>query len=255
MLRGGTQEMSPLNLFMSPVAEDLAKLWALQRLDSELDTLRGKVSQIPAKIAGLNLNVTEQRQRLEAVRKLIKELKVKYRELELDVKETEEKIATKSGQLFSAKTNELYKAFIRELETLRASKDKIEDEMIQVMEELEKTEREEKQLEQTVAETEQETAERTKALEQDRVVHESELAKREAERTQIVAGLQPQMLRVYERIRVSKRGLGVVSITGGRCNGCLNPLPPQLVLEVSKKEKLYFCEHCGRLLVPEDLAC
>ena len=240
---------------MATVAENLISLWAIQRLDSELDTLRGKVAEIPRKIEGLNLAVSDEKQQLEETRKHIRDLKVGYKEMEIDVKEADEKINAKSAQIYSAKTNEMYKAFIKEIDALRAGKNKVEERMIEIMEDLEKSEAKVKLLEKETVNIEDETTDRVKTLERELGELKQAVETRETDRRQLIATMDSQMVRVYERIRLSKKGVAVVSVANNRCNGCINPLPPQLMLEVGKKDRLYFCEHCGRILVPPDLAC
>jgi predicted nucleic acid-binding Zn-ribbon protein len=238
---------------MPPVAENLITLWAVQRLDSELDTLRGKVTEIPHKIEGLNLTVSDERRQHEEMTRHIMDLKKRYKLIEVDVKENEERINAKSGQLYSAATNEMYKAFIKEIESLRVAKNKLEEQMIEIMEDLEKSEAKVKVLQKEVVSIEGETGERITTLSRELDELKQAVMSREADRKALAEAMDPQMLRVYERIRQSKGGIAVVSIANNRCNGCINPLPPQLILEVGKKTRLHFCEHCGRILVPPDV--
>jgi hypothetical protein len=234
--------------------EALVALWAIQQLDSELDTLRTKTAEIPRKIEGLNLAASEEKQQLEAGRLRVVDLKKRYKLIEVDVKETDEKVNTKSAQLYGAKTNEIYKAFLKEIEGLQGSKRSQEDEMVGLMEELETAEAAVKRLEKESAAIEQETRERVATLERELRELEAAVAGRSAEREKLFAGLDKGMGGTYERIRKGKRGIAAVSVTGDRCNGCLIPIPPQTLIEVGRRDRLHFCEHCGRILVPPDIA-
>jgi predicted nucleic acid-binding Zn-ribbon protein len=238
---------------MAGASGSLAAVWALQRLDSELDTLRRKAAEIPRKIEGLNLTVSDEKRQLEDTRNSIVEMKKRYKLLEVDVKEAEEKASAKSAQLYSAATNEMYKAFLKELEGLGVQKGKLEDQMIEVMEQLEKAERRVQALTREAATIEQETQQRVGTLQQELAELQAAMTVRENERQKLLADLDRNVANVYERIRKNKNGVGAVSLNGDRCNGCLSPLPPQLLLEVSKKDRLHFCEHCGRILVPPDI--
>jgi hypothetical protein len=235
------------------MVDSLIALCSIQRLDSELDTLRSKVDEIPRKIEGLNLTVSDEKKQLEATRARILDLKKRYKLAELDLRESDEKIAAKSGQLYGAKTNELYKAFIKEIEALRVTKNRVEEEMIVMMEELERAEHQVKTLDREVTSIGTETIERIGTLEKERAELQAAVVVREEERTNLIGTIDQHILNVYERIRKNKRGVAVVSIANDRCNGCLIPIPPQLMLEVAKKDRLHLCEHCGRVLVPPDL--
>jgi predicted nucleic acid-binding Zn-ribbon protein len=232
---------------------NLIGLWALQRLDSELDTLRVKVEEIPRKIQGMNLTVSDEKQELEACKKKIVELKKEYKLAEVDIKEADGQIGAKSAQLYSAKTNEQYKAFLKEIEHLRQTKSSQEEKMITLMEQLEQSEARVNVLEREVKAVEGETVDRVKTLERELKELQQAVATREEERVKVHEGIDRDVVPVYERIRKSKHGVAVVSAGNDRCGGCLNPLPPQMILEIGKKDRLYFCEHCGRILLPSDL--
>lgn len=232
---------------------NLNGLWTLQRLDSELDTLRVKVEEIPRKIEGLNLTVSAEKQELEECRKKIIDFKKNYKLAEVDIKEADGQIAAKSGQLYSAKTNEQYKAFLKEIEHLRKTKSAGEEKMIVLMEQLEQAEARAKALEHEVKDVEGETVERIRTLERELNEFRQAIATREEERVKAREEIDQDIVTVYERIRKNKRGVAVVSAASNRCGGCLNPLPPQMTVEIGKKDRLHFCEHCGRILVPPDL--
>ena len=59
----------------------------------------------------------------------------------------------------------------------------------------------------------------------------------------------------YEKIRKSYRnGLAVVPVNRDACGGCFNQIPPQVQLEISLRKKIIACEHCGRILVDNEIA-
>jgi len=63
-----------------------------------------------------------------------------------------------------------------------------------------------------------------------------------------------RLLSAYERIRSSyKNGLAVVPIVRESCGGCFNVIPPQRQSEIRQRKKIIVCEHCGRVLVDNDL--
>lgn len=59
----------------------------------------------------------------------------------------------------------------------------------------------------------------------------------------------------YKRIRKSARnGLAVVTIDRDACGGCFSKIPPQRQSEIKMHKKVIVCEHCGRILVDDDIA-
>jgi predicted nucleic acid-binding Zn-ribbon protein len=64
-----------------------------------------------------------------------------------------------------------------------------------------------------------------------------------------------RLLKAYEKIRSSYRnGLAVVTVERDSCGGCFNKIPPQMQLEISLRKKVLACEHCGRILVDNEIA-
>jgi predicted nucleic acid-binding Zn-ribbon protein len=63
-----------------------------------------------------------------------------------------------------------------------------------------------------------------------------------------------RLLSAYERIRNNYRnGLAVVPVIRESCGGCFNVIPPQRQAEIQQRKKIIVCEHCGRILVDNEL--
>jgi len=66
--------------------------------------------------------------------------------------------------------------------------------------------------------------------------------------------VEERLLKAYERIRKSyKNGLAVVNVERDSCSGCFNMIPPQKQSEIAQRKKIIGCEHCGRILVDNEL--
>ena len=58
----------------------------------------------------------------------------------------------------------------------------------------------------------------------------------------------------YNSIKLaSKNGLSVVKIDRDACGGCFSSITAQHALNIRMRKEIYFCENCGRILVPEDI--
>ncbi|MCR4423147.1 MAG: C4-type zinc ribbon domain-containing protein [candidate division WOR-3 bacterium] len=233
--------------------ENFHLLRTLQEIDTELKSLNERLQDIPKSIEELRRQVDEFKKALESRKQGVVEHKKQYKLAEVDLRAAEEKIASYSVQLYSAKTNEQYKAFLKEIETQKRIKSEIEDKMIVLMEEMEALEKEIKSLEKNAAENESQTTKKINALEAEKKELQMAIQEREARRQEVARSLPPDLLQRYERIRKSKGGLAVTSTENNRCNGCLSPIPPQRILEIEKQNKLYLCETCGRILLPAQI--
>jgi len=229
--------------------ETFLRLWNLQQLDAELKTLNVKLEQLPGRIEGLSKIAADMRTDLEQARQSIIEHRKQYKLAEVDLKSAEEKIGGYSVQLYSAKTNEQYKAFLKEIDTQKKLKSDIEDRMIVLMEETEALDRKVKQQESKVAEFETDTQRKIQMLEAEKQEIAAAITERRDQRETIAKSLPEELLKRYDRIRSNKAGMAVAPIKRERCTGCLSPIPAQRILEIEREDRVYLCEACGRILV------
>ncbi len=230
--------------------ENFIKLWLLQDIDRKLNILNDKLKEIPQRVQDLNKKLAGKQQEFESSKQGLTEHKKQYKLAEVELRAAEEKLATYSAQLYSAKTNEQYKAFLKEIENQKRLKSEIEDKMIVLMEKMDELETKLKVMEKEVTKEQAETQAKLNALEAERKELESAITEQEKQRQELLQSLPPDLLRRYERIRKSKGGVAIATTEQGRCNGCLSPIPPQRLLEIEREDKLYLCETCGRILLP-----
>lgn len=236
------------------MVEILSNLLRLQKIDTELSRLEAKKQDVPRRIEGIQLVIKNKQDELDVAKNMIVDLKKQNKLLEVDLKETEEKINQFSAQLYSAKTNEQYKAFLKEIEAQKKQKTKIEDEIIAILEKAEITEEKIKILEKELKELQQETQEKIAFLKKEEADLNNALNERIVERERLITAVGKDIMQIYERIRKNKSGIAVVTIESERCQGCFNPIPIQKILEIKRNDRLHFCEYCGRIIiVPESL--
>ncbi len=83
--------------------------------------------------------------------------------------------------------------------------------------------------------------------------NEAEESRYREERRKMAGKLAKNDLSAYERIRKAKRGKAVVPVERDACGGCYNRVPPQKILELKQNSRIYTCEHCGRILVSDEI--
>jgi|YNPNPStandDraft_1061719.scaffolds.fasta_scaffold00015_46 predicted nucleic acid-binding Zn-ribbon protein len=232
--------------------EHFANLRILQEVDNEIKSLKERLSEIPRRAAEIHKKVENVKSSIEEKKHFIQESKRQYKLAEVELRAAEEKIASYSVQLYSAKDNIQYKALIKEIETQKKIKIEIEDRIIALLEEIEKQEKELGELGKMGAQIETDAKNRLAILNEEKNELEKAINDREKIRTETAARLPADLLRRYERIRASKGGIAVTTTEHERCNGCLSPIPPQRILEIERQDKLYLCEACGRILLPVD---
>ena len=75
-----------------------------------------------------------------------------------------------------------------------------------------------------------------------------ELGEHEKQRNKLMEGVDPASLQRYETLRVSKKGVAVVKVERGLCQGCQMSLPTHLQQQVRNGRQQVNCSSCGRLL-------
>lgn len=235
--------------------EHFANLRILQKIDNDIKNLKDRLNELPRRISEIHRKLESVKNTIEEKKHLLLQSKKQYKLAEVELRTTEEKIAAHTAQLYSAKDNVQYKAFIKEIETQKKIKNEIEDRIIALLEEIDKLEKEVQELEETFIQLNTDAKNRLGILEKEKEELEKAIIEREKNRDQTVQLLPADLLRRYERIRKSKGEIAVTSTEHSRCNGCLSPIPPQRLLEIERQDKLYLCEACGRILLPAEKKC
>jgi predicted nucleic acid-binding Zn-ribbon protein len=81
---------------------------------------------------------------------------------------------------------------------------------------------------------------------------EAQIAAQRAERDKLAAQVKPDVLKRYGNIRM-RRGLAVVSVRNGTCQGCNMNIPPQLYIVIQRGQTIETCPSCHRIIYWEDL--
>lgn len=231
------------------VLEIIKSLWELQKIDNEINYLTKKAWEIPEKIKGLNLLLEQEIKNLERDKTNIINYKKEYKLTEIDLKTCEEKVAQYQVQLYSAKTNEQYKAFLKEIEAQKKLKNEIEDKMIELLEKIENTEENIKRREKEIQIIKNDTQKKIEELRKEDEKIKEEIKKREERRKELIASLPTNNYEIYERIKQRRNGIAIAKIENDVCSICYNPIPPQTIIEIRRNEKIHYCDYCGRILV------
>jgi predicted nucleic acid-binding Zn-ribbon protein len=86
-----------------------------------------------------------------------------------------------------------------------------------------------------------------------RETHSDEIAELRTQREEVAATISDELMEKYQYIR-SAYGDAVVKLRKGACSGCYRAITPQIIVELRRNDQLFICEHCGRMLVDEEIA-
>lgn len=231
----------------------LRLLFSLQRIDSEHDDIRDLKGDLPQLVANLEQQLSEKEASLRSLQEQLTKSIVQRDEHDLEIASLREKIEKYKGQQFEVKTNKQYDALTREIEF---SQEKINtlDREIEVLEGRAKLAKDDQETIKPLIESlRADLGERKEELEVVNKEHEEEELKLQHERDKVLVQIAKPDIRFYERIRQAKDGIAVVAVRRNACGGCFKRVPPQILQELRKNAQLMTCEHCGRILVSDDI--
>lgn len=237
--------------------ETLARLRQLQKLDSRLLELEQKRRRLAAEVAGreaaIRTREAEMTERDDQGMGLQKHLDRK----ELSLKELEEKIERLSAQLNQIKRNKEYAALQHEIAGSRADLSLIEDEILALLETIEKAADEGRRLAEASVAEQSQTAEFRRKTDAEMGRMAQEAASLQNRREELARRTDPEKMGAYERLLARQGGMAIVRAVasdGGayNCAGCFMRLTSNTVNRLMSPHELQFCHSCGRILYLDD---
>jgi len=230
----------------------LTNLVDLQKIDSELYTLRYEKDAKPKEISTLEAAFEEKKQSLANIEKKSLDLQKQRKDTELELAVKEESIKKLQTQLYQLKTNKEYQTMLKEIGDTKADASVIEDKAIQVLEQIDKTKAEVDDEKQRLQGGEKLLNEEKKNIENRIKEIDDRMEQLEAQRKQVTPGLDSKILVQYDRILLNRDGLAIVNVNNDSCQGCNLHVPPQVINLIKMYERIVICEACNRILYIEN---
>ncbi|HEX5412915.1 MAG TPA: C4-type zinc ribbon domain-containing protein [Terriglobia bacterium] len=227
---------------------DLKTLIDLQQVDQQVADLTSQIETFPSKIQAIEKELNdfihaheERQQHLSANQK-------QRRDLEGEIQLIRQKISKHKDQLYLVKTNEQYRAMLKEIEGEEANIRLIEDRILEKMIESEEFQKLVKEAAGRLDSEKTRVAQEKARLEAEATAGKQEREALLRERQELAAKLGGDILVHYERVRKGRHGMALAEVRNGKCMGCNVLLRPQLYYDVRAGEGLYECENCARIL-------
>jgi len=226
-------------------------LFRLQHVDLEM-------ARVSAHRAGLNDGTPERSagvaaaERLAALRAEIAARQARLRILDLELQSVQAKRKKVEGDLYSGRiSNPKELASMQdELAALDRTKDHLEDDVLGLLDEVERLEPQEQEARAALAAAEAALTRQIQAFEQAAAEAERDLADLTAQRAQVATALDDDLMRRYDRLREAKGGVAVVAVRGGICEGCHITIPERFRRRLEENpDALATCDGCGRILI------
>ncbi len=227
---------------------DLKAVIEVQQLDQQAAELTVLIDSLPKQIQTLQSQLDDFIHAHEERKKRLTANLKERKDLEGDIKAVQEKIAKHKDQLYQVKTNDQYRAMLKEIEGEEGNIRQTEDQILEKMIEAEEIQ---KHVQEAAARLEGEKARvaaEIKRLEDERQKHLDERERVQKQRKDVAATLTASVLALYERIRTYRTGAAVAEVRDGLCTACNVLLRPQNYNEIRSNAAVMTCENCSRIV-------
>ncbi len=228
-------------------------MYALQLVDSALDELEELKGDLPAETRGLEEKIAQ----LEAERAVregdMRNAFTARDEADNGIISFKEKLEKYKAKQHDVRNNKEYDALTREIDYSTETIRRLEKEMESLEGKAVAAKNDIAALNVQTEEVNKVLAEKRIALEEISKTNEAEELKYKHEREKLSVRIDKSQLGVYDRIRKAKKGRAIVPVRRGACGGCFAKVPPQRLLELRQNDRIYQCEHCGRIIVSDEI--
>lgn len=231
------------------MSHPLEPIVALQKKDRRLIKIMREIRDIPQRKHDIEAQLGGSKQKLETALDSKKHTEATLKEMELQAEVCKEKILKYKTQQMEAKTNDQYRAFVKEIGVVEAEIKELEEKEIRLMEALEQGKAILDECEERLSHEKAGIADELAELDAREAELTEQLEHLKDERARAAALCDKALLQKYSRILNNKRDFAVVMIeSGGHCGGCHMKLPPQVVNDARNPTKLVSCNFCGRIV-------
>jgi len=231
---------------MSTNAELLLKL---QGLDYQLIELERSKEYLPDMIATLEAEIKASQAAVDEAKDQLEATRLEHKRLELRVKDKNNELERLKNQMQLIKTNKEYDALSREIDHVKTEITAAEDAILAAMQSIENlgTEIETKTAE--FGEVQKRNGAQLKNIKNEMDSVGDKIKIKQGDRANVLVRLEAPLVAIYERVRKGKGSGAVVAVRNKACSGCFKTLPPQLVQEIRRAERIITCDSCGRILI------
>lgn len=225
----------------------MAQLAEILKIDQVLLSIKEELEELPAKVRSVEDELKTLDKDYQTKKSEHDKLEQQLRQLKQQIAEDTEKLSHKEERLNSIKTTKEFQAVQKEISIGKTVNRERETQSQQISAAFEKIAQELSPLEtrrqELVSTVEREQGEISGSLEALRAkLKESETLLQEQ-----LAGLPEDIRHKFRRVQ-EKRQPAIARVADGTCQECFINVPPQLFIEIQKKQEIHTCPNCHRLL-------
>jgi uncharacterized protein len=230
---------------------EIYKIGLLAVIDERIDELQEELGDLPHE---LELKRSFKQQAEDTVietEKIIHDIKDFCNKAKATLVELKEREDTLMQQQFNVRNNKEFDAITAEIAHIKREHSKLSEQYRTEGLKLENLSRILEKQKADLTESIKELNEKQKELVDISSEQDDEMKELFAKREKVISSIKHEYSVEYNRIRTMHKDTAI-AINVNSCSGCFNTLTKQLVVDVRNNlNNLYYCENCGRILLPE----
>ena len=228
---------------------DLERLIKLQHIDTTIDGARQAIAAHPQRLAEADARLSAATAAVDAAKARLKASQDQRRDLEKEAAVFQGRVTKFKGQLAEVKTNREYTAMQHEIEAAQRDLGIVEEKVLERMMEADAITDDIKQAEAVLAAQKKEIEAEKREMAEDLAIEEASLAKASAGRAEILAGIDPRILALFEQVAKVRKGVALSMATrDGLCEACHVRLRPHVFQQIRQNDSIIQCDHCNRIM-------
>lgn len=228
--------------------EQLNLLENLQEIDLNIRNLETKRDTISPDLKKLESLDAISQKNLTDKEKLIGELERLTKQTEAAILMNNDRVDRTSKKISDVQNQKEYQAASTEMTQLQKLHSELATKKETTAKDLEEAKSSLEEIKNTAHENREQLEKKQAEISKEVAVITTDLNELLKQREEFVDKIEKKILKLYDRIRSKRSGVGLVPAISGRCQGCNMHLPPQLFNEIQKCNEVMNCPSCHRIL-------
>lgn len=222
-------------------------LYQLQSLEIRIEEVKRDIFSLQQE-SERGKKVKELKNKIEEKKKFLQDKQKEQRSINIDLQENLDKQKSHKNKISQISNPKELTRLEKEVEYLKEKQTKIEDKILEIMEEIENKNAELKEEEKILLAEEENLKKEKDEREENLKILQEELQIKSQDVEKLLKAIDKKSLGIYENFKKEKERIAVAEIIGDACAGCSLVLTTAQLSRVKNSEELKFCEMCGRIL-------
>ncbi len=236
------------------MASQIDLLSALQEIDQRLQSKGLALQELRQQTTALFSEIQAKEREADTRQQRLLQLETNRRAAELQLRTEEEKIKEKRVRLNRIRNERELQALRREIDAMKETNSKLEEDALQLLEEIEKEKTALSQTQEQVEELKGKIDAEAARVDAQIATIQEELCMEQGGREDLASQIDPGQRTRYEQLFAKRGGWAIVEIRASTCQGCHMHIPPHMGNQILSNAQqntgvIFHCPHCGRILV------